>query len=193
MLKFCPCCKEDKALSAFSKGKSMCKPCNVQKTTGYQRTLKGLVKKIYNNQLQTSKKANRTPPTYTRDTLFEWMLQRNYTVMWQNWVDSNYERWMSPSIDRLDNLKSYSLDNIQLVTWKDNLENQKTMNILGTYLVPSSCGVKQLTKNGDYIQTFPSIAIAARAMTGTNQNTSNISNVCRGKNKSAYGFCWQYA
>lgn len=60
--------------------------------------------------------------------------------------------------------------------------------------------VKQLSKDGKYIQSFDSIADAVRFLIMKNECSKNnpsgarshISDVCRGKRKSAYGYRWEY-
>lgn len=49
--------------------------------------------------------------------------------------------------------------------------------------------VMKLDKNGNVIAIFKSVTKAASA---TGIAISNISGVCRGKKKTAGGFCWQY-
>ena len=43
-----------------------------------------------------------------------------FIVLWQRWVDSGWDRNLSPSIDRIDNSRGYVLGNIQ---WITNYEN----------------------------------------------------------------------
>jgi hypothetical protein len=121
------------------------------------------------------------------------MLQHGYEAMWERWVASGYDKWLSPSIDRKDNTQSYTLNNIRLVKWRTNLENQKRDNISGRYLHTSSKAVDQLTLEGEYIKTFPSIAMAMRELTGKRSSVSNITAICEGKWKTAYGFKWRWA
>lgn len=53
--------------------------------------------------------------------------------------------------------------------------------------------VKQYTLSGAFIQEFPSARNAARSLGKNNQSAgSHISDVCRGKTKSAYGYLWSY-
>ncbi|MCA9911801.1 MAG: hypothetical protein KC496_00565 [Anaerolineae bacterium] len=198
-MKTCTKCRETKELNAFpilrknKDGRAYhCKTCAVKATQARQRTLEGLIKKIYHNQRMTTSKMGRAAPTYSEQELFEWALSHGYERMWQNWVISGYDKWLSPSIDRKDNTESYTMTNIQLVTWRQNLENQKIANRTGSYLHTHSKSVDQLTLAGDFIRTFPSAAIAAREMTGHNRNISNITQVCRGKWKSAYGYKWRF-
>lgn len=199
IMKICSHCQQTKALIDFPKNAQtkdgygyICKKCAVKSITERQRTLLGLVKKIYHNQRMTTKKAGRPLPTYTEQELFDWMLTQGYESLWKTWVASGYNKWLSPSIDRKDNTISYTLSNIQLITWRENLDNQKQQNRKGIYLHTNSKAVDQLTLTGEYIQTFASAAIAAREMVGHNRNISNITAVCNGKWKSAYGFKWRF-
>jgi hypothetical protein len=170
----------------------MCRKCAVLATQSRQRTQEGLIKKIFHNQRMTSGKMGRAAPTYTEEELFIWAIGQGYLPMWQAWVDSDYDRWLSPSVDRKDNTKSYTLSNIALMPWRKNLDNQKQNNRDGVYLHTGSKSVDQLTPEGELVTTYPSAAIACRAMVGHNKNISNITAVCHGKWPTAYGFKWRF-
>ena len=49
--------------------------------------------------------------------------------------------------------------------------------------------VNQYDKQGNYLNTFISIADAAKSVGGS---PANITNVCKGKTKTAYGYKWSY-
>lgn len=198
--KICTKCNQIKKLADFPKQAARkdglsahCKQCAVLATQTRQKTLTGLVKKIFHNQHMTTKKMGRPAPTYTEQELFDWMIVHGYHSMWNSWVTSGYDKWLSPSIDRKDNTQSYTLHNIQLLTWRENLENQKKDNITGRYLHTGSKAVDQLDLEGNFIQSFPSAAIAMRTITGHRGTVSNITYVCSGKLKTAYGFKWRFA
>lgn len=57
--------------------------------------------------------------------------------------------------------------------------------------------VNQYTKEGQYIQSFPSARSAAEALGKTtatsNGASSHITDVCRGKRQTAYGFKWKFS
>lgn len=57
--------------------------------------------------------------------------------------------------------------------------------------------INQYTKQGEYIKSFASAAEAARevvsAQKGKNAGVSHITDVCKGKRKTAYGYIWKYA
>ena len=196
-MKQCTVCKQFKELSCFSKNKTGCKACAVIYMQARQRTLKGLLYKIFQNQKQTSKAMGRHLPTYTLEELSEWAMQRGFEAMWQQWVSSGFDKWECPSFDRLDNTKGYSLDNLQLVKWVKNLENQKTDNKSEKTLHPHSRGIEAWSKAGEFIKAFASEQAALRWLDKDLKpnNASNLKNVadCKPLNKSAYGYVWKWA
>lgn len=196
----CTTCNQTKTPDCFSRGKiwknntlGKCKPCVVKATQAQQRTVPGLIKKIFHNQKMTTTKMGRPLPQYTETELLQWALQQGLEKLYQSWKTSGYDKWVSPSIDRKDNTQSYTLDNIRLITWRENLDNQKSMNVSGEYLHTGSKAVDQLTLEGEYLQTYPSIACAMRDVAGHRKGVSNITSVCENKWPTAYGFKWRWA
>ena len=57
--------------------------------------------------------------------------------------------------------------------------------------------VNQYDLNNNFIQSFPSVKAAAESIgkitSTSNGATSHISDVCRGKRKTAYGYIWRFA
>ena len=57
--------------------------------------------------------------------------------------------------------------------------------------------INQYTLTGEYIQSFPSAKTAADSLGKTtstsNGATSHITDVCRGKRKTAYGYIWKFS
>jgi hypothetical protein len=126
-MKKCSKCKEFKKESKFSKQlktydglESSCKECH----TKLIRTEDGLIKQIYRVQVATSKKRGHEKPHYTKEDLYEWVMsQDNFKFLYEKWKNNQYATDLKPSVDRLDDYKPYSLDNIQLITWKENNDN----------------------------------------------------------------------
>lgn len=52
--------------------------------------------------------------------------------------------------------------------------------------------VNQYSLDGEYIQSFPSATAAVRALGKAKSNSGHISEACRGKRKSAYGYKWSW-
>ena len=83
-----------------------------------------------------------------------------------------------------------------------NIFHIKGIDIKSSYeilLEKTGKPVDQYNFNGEYIQTFPSATEAAKSIgkitdKKTNRGaSSHISDACRGKRKTAYGYKWRYA
>ena len=92
----------------------------------YWKTRKGKLMMTYNNM-------NRRVRGYIKKHLYEGLelLSRedfyrfslcgeDYHKLYEDWVGSDYDRKLSPSIDRIDSSKGYTLDNIQWITHSEN-------------------------------------------------------------------------
>ena len=183
-MKQCIDCNQTLPYTAFSKKASCkdgynvrCKQCNTNK---YKRgTLERVIKKIYLTQIDNSIKRNHPLPSYTFNELVDWVKQQpNWDDLYNTWIQSNYERMLAPSIDRLDSLLPYSLSNIRLVSWKVNQQqsaDDKYYGIDTRILRP----VRAINKDGSIHKEYYSIKAAMRDM-----NTSSyhgITSVADGK------------
>ena len=76
--------------------------------------------------------------------------------------------------------------------WTDAAGNAQ--HAVDTRLSPSPVGVNidQKTPEGSYINSFPSIRAAARAV-GDENRYNNILACCKSRQKTAYGFTWCYS
>jgi hypothetical protein len=93
-----------------------------------KQTKIGLITIIYAGQIDS---CNRIPKrillnhkvNYSLDELKEWCLEnKNFNQIFQTWQDSNFNLNLMPSIDRINHLDDYNLDNICACTWKENYE-----------------------------------------------------------------------
>ena len=159
-----------------------------EKTKLYNRTKIGVSRRLYNHQLERCKTRNHKKPTYTKYEHDEWLFnQELFHVLYDNWVESGYEKNLKPSVDRLDDYKSYSFDNIQLTTWEENNKKAREHTKAGI-LEKATCTIYQYNKsNGNFISKFPSIVIGAKE---TNSNPKAIIECLRGKSKTSNGFLW---
>ena len=193
-MKKCIKCKELLSESLFSTkngGKylsSYCKNCHASYSIERNRTLEGLIVKIYGAQKATSKIRCHDLPTYTTSELREWMLiQPIYHELHSKWVESGYDKMKVPSVDRLDDYKGYTLSNIQLMTWEENKRKGHDDRKNGINNKKNK-SVSQYSLDETFIQEFHSMNEAAR-QTGVNQG--NISACINGKLKHAGGFIWK--
>lgn len=147
----------------------------------YNRTRRGVVKRIYSTQKISSRVRNHPVPVYSISELEEWsLLQENFEGLYQNWVKSNFSKKLKPSIDRDDDDKPYTFSNIQWTTWEINNSKSKKKNYKP---------VVQLDKQGNFESDYVSISEAERV---TKISNGNISFVCKNKRKTAGGFIWKY-
>jgi hypothetical protein len=192
----CTKCKKEKETSFFSPDlrnptllQSHCNPCRYLKDKIYKRTKTGLVSRIYGSQVRSSKDRGHDKPKYSKKDFSEWLLNNPcFENIYQNWVLSDYDTYLRPSVDRLDDYKGYSFDNIRLVTWIENkTKSHKDMynGINKKQLKP----VLQYSKDGVFIKEYYSMKHASRE---TNTNFCNMSQVCLGHKRSAGGFIWKY-
>ncbi len=192
-MKKCIKCKKELSESSFypRKGKysnSHCKKCQSSLATERSRTLKGLPSRIHSRQKASSKIRGHKSPVYTVAELCEWMLsQPIYYELHAEWVESGYDKKKTPSIDRLDDYKGYSFDNIRIMTWEGNLKKGHDDRKNGINN-KQSIAVLQYSLDGTFIKEFHSVREAERH---TSVNAGNISSCTRGNRKLAGGFIWK--
>lgn len=90
------------------------------------------------------------------------------------------------TIDHIDSNKiNNNLDNLRMITLSENV-----LNALYNTKTNKCCKkVGQYDLEGNLLNTFDSCALAAREL---NLDSSTISKVCRGKNKTHGGFTFKY-
>lgn len=193
--KYCTTCKILKPLSNFCVNKSgpdghqtKCRACRYKYALLYKRTRKGLITAIYGSQLYSARKRKHPTPEYSLKELRIWVFgQSGFEQFFDDWVSSGYEKYKRPSCDRLNNSISYTLDNLRLVTWRDN-EWQGHEDRRNSINSPQSISVAQISLDGRVINIFPSYGYASRE---TKVDNGNISYCCRGIRKTAGGFRWK--
>lgn len=153
------------------------------------KTKKGMSRVIYYKQIDSSIKRKDPLPNYTLEEFRVWLFSRkNFNQLFKNWIESNYYKWLKPSADRINDYLPYTLDNLRLVTWKENYLkyiNDKKNGINNKVNI----SVLQYDLNGNFIKEFYSVS---QAMRETGVDNSHISAVCRGKRKTAGCFKWVY-
>lgn len=151
----------------------------------WRQTKQGHVTSTYWSLHARSKLRGHATPKYSKFDFVAWLYtQTEYHIIYDKWVESNFEKQLSPSVDRLDNSKGYDFDNIQVVTWAENQANAhrdfrlaNARMVQGTHL---QSGEKEV---------FQSITDAA-SDTGVAQY--NIVHCCAGRRGTAGGYSWRY-
>lgn len=170
---------------------SWCNDCHKLSTKIFKRTKDGLVGEIYNAQKHSSKLRGHNPPNYSKVELKEWLFSQNkYHIFFDNWVDSGYISSYRPSVDRNDDYKPYSLDNISLMTWGENRSKhhdniRMAMSTGGERCKP----IIKYDKNMNELCRFISASEASRQCCLTQ---GHISACCRGERLSHGGFKWRF-
>lgn len=192
--KICTSCGDPKLLEEYySRGgknrHSECKECSKKRVMNHSHTKDGLVSNIYSSQRTSSNRRGHLLPSYTNKELMAWMFfQKKFHVLYDEWVDSGFKTDLKPSCDRPDDYKSYTLDNLQLMTWGENkskghldikngVNNKQLRAVVGISIVDN----KEIS--------FHSMRDADRQ---TGIDHSSISKCCNGKQKTAGGYKWKY-
>ena len=137
--------------------KGECKACTIE----YQRSFKQLPARMYRNQVEHSKYRGHPAPSYTLEEFRDWVIQQpKYTELYQAYINSEYDKNLVPSVDRIDPLKPYTFDNIQLVSFKENMERHglDTKKAFGIPVMVAAA------VTGKIVATFISISEACKCM-----------------------------
>ena len=139
MKKQCFKCGEVKALDCFYGHKgtrdgrlNKCKSCTKEDVransakvgSSYDFSEKGIFRVIYKTQKRNQKLRGHGDMPYSKDDLIEWCRNNGFDQLFEAWKLSGNKNNLKPSVDRIDDFKGYSLDNIQLGTWRDNRDHQ---------------------------------------------------------------------
>lgn len=191
-MKLCSKCKTNKPIVEFNKSStskdglySQCKRCKkISRNSKH-----GLVGKIYDSQVQSCKHRKMDMPEYSKSDLREYIYShKDFDVLYATWVESDFNKRLTPSIDRKDDYLGYTMDNIELTTWGANEDRHHVDRVNGVNN-KASVAVIQYTLEGEYMDEFYSVAEANRQ---TGVNSSDIVSVCKGKRNKAGGYIWSY-
>lgn len=79
------------------------------------------IKMMYKNQRSNAIQRGHELPNYDYEWLKEWLYnQELFHKLYEDYKNSGYKKDLCPSVDRINHLKTYSKDNIQLMTWEQN-------------------------------------------------------------------------
>jgi hypothetical protein len=95
-------------------------------TKKYEKTKKGKLMRTYRNMQSRTQGLVKSHlyanlPLLDRDAFYQWSLSSlEFNRLYDSWVQSGYDKKLSPSIDRVDSNKGYILSNIRWVTHSEN-------------------------------------------------------------------------
>ena len=166
-----------------------CKECANAKRRLYSKTKIGLISNIFSNQKQHSKRRGYNLPNYTKVEFLNWVLSREIFIeLYNSWVDSNYDKLLVPSVDRINDYLPYTLKNIRVTTWEDN-NDKGNLDVINGINNKNSKSVIQYSMDMTFLKEYYSLAQAERE---TGVDHSHISRVCLGKLRMAKGFIWKF-
>ncbi len=191
-MKKCFNCEIYKEYTEFNKNKlkqdghdTYCRECTKIRNANYIKTERGLMLKIIKKQKASSRKRNHPQPTYTRDEIIKWMYDNGFKALYDVWVTNDYITDLIPSIDRLDDNLPYTLCNIRMVTWKENL-----MHRGATTRKTNGKKVHKLNKKTrKFICSYESVTEAAEDV---GAHVSNILTCVSNNKRSTKGYRWEY-
>jgi hypothetical protein len=151
----------------------------------YQHSLKGVLTLSYHKQVERSKKKGMHLPTYTVKELHARFLNDpKYLELFKQWEMNGFNIYDRPSIDRINPDLGYTMENIQIMTWRENRAKGDIENARRR-----STAVVMLDLDGNEIAQFESIQQAASA---TKIDRTSISRCCRGIEQKVKGCTFRY-
>jgi hypothetical protein len=168
---------------------SSCRECANIATRRYKKSKEGLIRGMYIQEKRNSKQRKHNPPNYSLDEFRDWFYaQNNFEELYDEWVDSNYNKHLTPSVDRIDDLKPYTVENIRLVTWISNVKKSHTDKLNGVTGRDMKT-VYKYDKDLNFIESYHSASYAAKQ---NNVSQTTISQRCLKYPKMYFGFYWTY-
>jgi hypothetical protein len=145
-----------------------------------RHTPKGRLAQIYSKQIEASRLRGHPLPEYTREEFYEtWLHDPTYLYLFDQWQASGFKKDLSPSFDREDPNKGYSLDNIALMTWGMN-KGKASFDQMS-----KATEVMQYDMEGNFVARYPSVTFASKA---TGISAPQISRSLNGYLKQTHGF-----
>lgn len=102
--------------------------CKAEERARYRKTKKGFLVRLYNNML--SRVSGQVPKgrehyeglmILPRADLYEWALASpEFHELFAQWEESGYQMRLTPSLNRINSDRGYTLDNIEWLTHSEN-------------------------------------------------------------------------
>lgn len=104
---------------------SRCMECerNTRREKGY------VIYSIYKEQRRSSREKGYPVPEYNLKWFIEWCNDsKKFSELYDKWKNSKYDVYLRPSVDRINPLKPYLKNNIQVMTFSENSEKGRTID-----------------------------------------------------------------
>ena len=100
-------------------------------TKRYEKTLNGFLMRTYRNMksrvtgvLKTKAHLYQGLPILSKEDFYSWSkANAQFRELFYFWEQLRYDKLSSPSIDRIDSSKGYTIDNMQWITQYENSAN----------------------------------------------------------------------
>lgn len=97
-------------------------------TKKYEKTKKGFLVRMYRNMKSRTCGVQKMKahlylglPLIDKEPFYEWALNSDtFHSMFQNWEEANYDRKLTPTVDRIDSSIGYEVGNMQWLTHSQN-------------------------------------------------------------------------
>lgn len=180
------CNKEDVKLNL----KGLCRTCA-------RKFPKTFLRETYFSQINNSKVRGLPLPNYSFEEFRSWILaQPNFKSLYKAWVNSKFDKYLKPSVDRIKEWETYTLDNIQVITWAENKAKgeQDCKEGKRYHIVKPVCSFD--LKSNEFVEQYFSAHEAERQLDVKHNNINSAMNISRKNNGLSLGiaksFKWMY-
>lgn len=155
----------------------------LRNTANYRKNPKGLLTNMYHHQKSRNLKNHFGDIGYSLKEFHEkFLLDKLFNRLYTEWVKSNYQKALKPSVDRINHKKGYTIDNIHMLTWSENRFKQT---------------IERRVRKGKVLQILDGKIIKIwrsqrEAYKKLNLQQSMLSMALTGRCKTAYGYEWKY-
>ena len=160
-------------------------------TKKYEKTLNGFVMRLYRNMKSRitgvqKQKAHLylNKELLNKEDFYTWIKSnQNFVELFEKYKESNFDRKLAPTVDRINPNIGYVLNNMQILTHSENSsrssKDRKNIPII------------QYTLEGNELNRFKSLTEAIEKNNLPKNGQGNIYHCLKKRIKTAYGYIWK--